>query len=104
MVVCDICGKECAINAGLGQHRAFMHSKKSAALRAERSTRQKGKVPASKGKTKEELSYLARPEQVGKKFGISLHGHTADTKAKISNSMKGNQNANHRGDRGCQLG
>lgn len=98
-VICTMCGKICQSNAGLGQHLTYMHSEKSTELRKIRSDRQKGISSPSKGKTKETDPYLARPDQIGKKFGLSLTGHTNESKKKISESMKGNQNAQHRGDR-----
>ena len=53
----------------------------------------------SRGLTQDDDPKLARPAAKGKRFGISLTGHTEDTRKKISNSMNGNRNANHRGDR-----
>ena len=41
----------------------------------------------------------ARPDQIGRLFGLALTGHTEESKKKISKSMLGNKNAQHRGDR-----
>ena len=38
----------------------------------------------NKGLTKADCSSLARPELIGKRFGASLHGHTEESKRKIS--------------------
>jgi len=85
VITCDICGKECKSKSGLGQHLALMHSFNSPELREERAKRQRGIHPPSKGMTKNELPYLARPSQIGKQFGSSLIGsHTEETKKKIS--------------------
>ncbi len=99
MIKCDICGKIAKSKAGLGQHYAYMHGPNSEKLRIARSVRAKGIIPVSKGKTKEELPFLARPGQQGKTFGISKNGHTDITRQKISQKLKGNTNAHHRGDR-----
>jgi hypothetical protein len=54
---------------------------------------------ASKGLTKLDNPNLARPKQIGKKFGSAINGHSEETRKKISDKMKGNRNADHRGDR-----
>lgn len=102
MINCSICNKECSSNAGLGQHMAYMHGPNSETLRQARANKAKGHIPASKGKTKEDLPYLERPNQRGKKFGSAISGHSTETRQKISKAMLGNRNANHRGDRQAQ--
>jgi hypothetical protein len=59
--------------------------------------RKKGGIPWNKGLKDDPRQ--ARPEQKGKLFGASLNGHTQESKDKISEKMKGNTNAHHRGDR-----
>lgn len=44
----------------------------------------KDKINWAKGLTKEIDSRVARPEQVGRRWGASLNGHTVESKAKIS--------------------
>jgi hypothetical protein len=96
MVLCEICNKEYKTNSGLGVHKAYMHGPRSIELRLQRSELSK-KIIHPKSEIKR--PYMARPYQKGKKFGLSLNGHTEETRKKISDSMKGNRNANHRGDR-----
>lgn len=41
-------------------------------------------TPWNKGLTKDQNSKLARPDQVGKRFGASLYGHSQEIKDKLS--------------------
>lgn len=89
MEKCQICGKECK---SLSRHTWKAHGKG------------KDHKPFS-GKTHSpEAIEKVRKSRTGKssgmlgKSGLSVP-HTEEAKKKISNSMKGNRNANHRGDR-----
>jgi hypothetical protein len=97
MFACDICNKSYTTKSGLGLHKMY-HGPKAEELKAMRKALST-QFSVNKGKTKAELPYLARPNQIGKKFGSSLTGHSAETKKKISEKLKGNRNGNHRGDR-----
>lgn len=41
-------------------------------------------IPWNKGLTKDQDIRLARPDQVGKRFGASLHGHSQEARDKLS--------------------
>jgi len=47
----------------------------------------KNKAAWNKGLSKKDFPSLARPNQVGKRFGASLNGHTEETKRKISQKL-----------------
>ena len=48
----------------------------------------KGCIPWNKGLTKKDNINLARPQQIGKKFGASLNGHSEKTKKELSKLAK----------------
>ena len=52
--------------------------------------RQSGTPAWNKGLTKENDLRLARPNQIGKKFGAALTGHSEETKRKLSKIMSAN--------------
>lgn len=57
------------------------------------------KVPWNKGLTKETSETVRRQADSQRGKPGTCFGHSEETKRKISESMKGNRNANHRGDR-----
>lgn len=87
MNVCVYCQKTFSNKGGLGSHKPFCK------LNPERVQRtispnahpKKGSTNWAKGLTKETDSRVkAKPNQIGKRFGASLTGHTAETKERLS--------------------
>ena len=96
LIKCPHCDKEYT-KYGLNAHIWRAHTEQGMNLKPH-----KGHTAWNKGLTKETSpSVKINSEKLkGRNFGWRKgFGHDDDTKAKISKSMRGNSNANHRGDR-----
>jgi len=84
MLICKFCNKECKSPNSWRNHERLCHSNPNRQISSFTWYNYENKVAWNKGKTKAEFPSLARPNQIGKKFGSALTGHTEETKKKIS--------------------
>lgn len=109
-LICPYCGRECLNQRSWRGHTARCPDnpfRDTSRMGGCRRGVKKNFIPWNKGLTKESSDAIRiKAEALKKKYadGILIgpqkgKPHDAKVKEKISNSMKGNQNANHRGDR-----
>lgn len=96
-MICKFCGKEYSIK-GIYSHEKFCANNPEKLIRV---SPFKGKKHTPETIEKCKNAAIKQHESGLGTIPPSWKGrtHTSETKTKISNSMKGNQNANHRGDR-----
>jgi len=82
---CIYCQRDCVNPGGLKAHQPYCKSNPNREQRTKspNAHRKKGSVAWNKGLTKATNPTLARPNQIGKRFGASLSGHTEESKRKI---------------------
>ena len=87
MLICKFCQKECRNANSLRNHERLCHSNPDRQVSSFTYYNYPSRPAWNKGLKKEECPNLARPNQIGKKFGSALTGHTEETKRKISRAM-----------------
>ena len=87
MHVCVYCQKTFSNKGGLGSHRPFckLNPERVQRPKSPNAHPKKGSTNWAKGLTKDTDSRIkAKPHRLGKRFGASLNGHTAETKERLS--------------------
>lgn len=96
MLSCKFCQKEFANPGATGAHakRCPSNPDRNTSPGHNKGGAKKGNIPWNKG-----LKGVQTPWNKGKEGTFKGKSHSRETKEKISSKMKGNRNANHRGDR-----